>query len=233
MNEQNNIKIVNPLNPDEVIRVENYTHQDNKQEEIEETIEQPITEVINEEKPKKKFNFIILIIILLVLIIAGVSIYFFLIKDNNETPVIPNKPEIEIPEVNEPEVKVLTLEQISTGFAESVLLHPIVENSTTTYNLVESKLRVFVATEEETFGYEYTLEENSLKTILAKDDILGKNILINIFSSIAKLQGIEYEHAYLYFENNFDNLNISSVEIIDYEQTKGISIKLDEIMVLQ
>ena len=86
MNE-NNVKIdlVNPTNPNQIIKSEVLTNQNANVDINQNTVQEPEIEIQN-KKPKKKFNLLLIIIILLVVIAAVVGILFFLPKDkpNNQ-----------------------------------------------------------------------------------------------------------------------------------------------------
>lgn len=101
------LDLVNPMSPNQIIRSEiitenqninennNETLENNTNQDISQTLENNIVQDVNnnknEQKPKKKFNLLLIIIVLIVVVAIGGGVLFFMQKDKNNKP---NKPTI-------------------------------------------------------------------------------------------------------------------------------------------
>lgn len=223
MNEQNNqkINIVNPLNPNQIIREEVLTKK--IVQELNDDIEIPIIENRTEKK-KSKFPFIL--IFLLIIIGAGISYYYFFIYEKSN-----NKP---VTDGNQQQVVGISLNDISNSFNQNIINHKIMDNYSANASTKDNKIIVSVNLNEQIISYEFILNDKKLSTILSDNDSIGYEVTIYIFSAVAQYYNINFDDAYNYLNNNINDLNkINNISITNLEQTKNISVNIEEKLIIQ
>lgn len=230
-----NISLVNPLNPDEILRTETITVEKNIENSIQENIEEQNVMVetnveIEEnpkEKPKKSFNLIILTILTLVIAVLGISYYIIVSGNKSNIPV--NNEQNNTPQVN----TTISLQDISNTFNQNIANYFVADNSTTISSVSNDKIAITVVLPDTKFNYEFSLNDGILSTIIAKDDNMGQNITIYILSSIAYHNKISFNDAVSYFSNLQTLDNVNNIDIIDMQQVQQINVNLNEIMEIQ
>lgn len=226
MNEQNNqkINIVNPLNPDEIIRTELLIKQTDNV--INDVVNEEVVEQVVEKNTKKKINPIIFVIlvILLVLFIGGYFLITNYLKTDKE---LENPSEV-------PNVKVITLNDISNNFNQNIGNYNVIENSQISSSVSDNKIIVSITTNNEIIKYEYSLADRKLTSIVANDDIVGYAITIYMFSAVAQYYDLNFDDVVTYLNNNINDLTVvNNIEVEELEQIKNISINIDQTMIIQ
>ena len=222
MNENQNgqkLNLVNPLNPNEIIKQEIIMPKNNVVEtnEIETEVEN------NNKKPKKKMNLIIILV--LVLIIVGLAmVYFVFLKDNKPKPPVNNN------QTQEPSVPI-ALNNIVDIFNQNIINYSISPNTTVSAEEINNEIRVSVDMEESILNYSFTLNDRTMSITLSNQDDIGLQVTIYILSSIAQYHGVNFNDCAIYLNNNLDNLNeVNTLNVIDLETLIIISTNLDEII---
>ena len=223
----NKLNIVNPLNPNEIIKIEELIENNNldsKEANIENNnleskqINNNIDNIKSENKSKRKINKFIIPLVLCITIIVIVILYFvFFNKSNNVPSPTPNNP------VNNIETKI-TLNDIVNKFNN----HSGLQNlKTLGYNCVAkdidnkiivdvNKIDIENTEDVSTKQYIFTLENRSFKFLDNNDDIYY-NLYLIIMDSIGMLHGSE-ENEVISLLNSVD-LTITNIDGITVVQT--------------
>lgn len=235
----NKLNIVNPLNPNEIIKIEELIENnklDSKEANIENNnleskqINNNIDNIKSENKLKRKINKFIIPLVLCITIIVIVILYFvFFNKSNNVPSPTPNN------QVDNIETKI-TLNDIVNKFNN----HSGLQNlKTLGYNcvakVIDNKIIVDVNkidienTEDvSTKQYIFTLENRSFKFLDNNDDIYY-NLYLIIMDSIGMLHGLE-ENEVISLLNSVDLTvtNIDGITIVQTENGTEITINIDK-----
>ena len=229
MNNKNiKINLVNPLNPnqiikEEIIEVKQQVAQQNIEKEEIQPIEQPQPiekpEPIEEKKQTKKLGLWILVIISIVILLLGAG-YFIFIKDKPNNTTIQNTN--------------ITLNDISNNFNKNIQRYNTIENSSITSNVLNNRINIKININENTTNYDFILNNQTLNTSLSDNDAIGYEILIYISCAIANYYNIDFDSSYTYLKNNSNDLNsINNITITNQNQTKKISINLNEKLIIK
>lgn len=233
------LNIVNPLNPNEIIKIEELIENNNlnlKEANIENNnsefkqINNNIDNVEGENKSKKTINKFIIPLLLCITIIVVIILYFvFSNKPNNTPSPAPNNP------VDNIETKI-TLNDIVNKFNN----HSGLQNlKTLGYNCVAKALddkiivdvnKIDIENTEDisTKQYIFTLENRSFKFLDNNDDIYY-NLYLIIMDSIGMLHGSE-ENEGISLLNSVDLTvtNIDGITIVQTENGNEITINIDK-----
>lgn len=235
----NKLNIVNPLNPNEIIKIEELIENNNldlKEANIENNnsefkqINNNIDNVEGENKSKKTINKFIIPLLLCITIIVVIILYFvFSNKPNNTPSPAPNNL------VDNIETKI-TLNDIVNKFNN----HSGLQNlKTLGYNCVAKALddkiivdvnKIDIENTEDisTKQYIFTLENRSFKFLDNNDDIYY-NLYLIIMDSIGMLHGSE-ENEVISLLNSVDLTvtNIDGITIVQTENGNEITINIDK-----
>jgi len=230
MNNKNiKINLVNPLNPNQIIKEEiievkqqQASEQNFEKEELHSIEEiQPIekSETPTKKKQNKKLGLWILIIISIVILGLGAG-YFIFIKDKpNNTPI---------------QNENITLNDISNNFNKNIERYNTIENSTISSRVIGNRINIIVNINNEITNYYFTLINENLRTSLSDNDIIGHEITLYISCAIANYYNIDFDSSYTYLKNNSNDLNsINNITITNQNQTKKIIIDLKEKLIIK
>ena len=223
MNEQNNqkINIVNPLNPNQIIKEEVLTQK--IVQNLNDDVEMPVVETENKKK-KSKFPFIL--IFLLIIVGAGALYYYFFVYEKNTDKPITND--------NQQQIVGITLNDISNNFNQNIINHKILGNYSATSTINDNKINISVNLNEQITNYEFIFNDKNLSTILSNNDAIGYEVAIYVFSAVAQYYDINFDEAYNYLNNNINDLSqVNNITIMNMEQTKNVSINVDEKLIIQ
>lgn len=222
MNEQKNqtINLVNPLNPNEIIKTETIVPK------VEEVVEEiiPSNEVTVEKKNNKKL-YIIIIAVVLLLVIGGILIFVF---TRNNTPNVPDDPIVD----NEDDLKITT-QNISDIFNQNIGNYESAENSTISSEVINNNIRVHVNVDSSIIDYEFIISDRDLTIAIVENDTTSYKLTLFIISAISHYHGLNFDEVYNHLNNIADLNDLNNVEVTDLEQIKLINIKLDEVLVMQ
>ena len=215
-NLNNKLEIINPLNPDEILKTEILV----EKKETAETIE---TDKKNDKmKDKKKKLPLLLIILILILITIGVVLYFTLFR-KEEKPI--KNPQVEVPEVEK-----ITLNDILNNFNNSDNI-AILRQQYNIIGYVENNKLIISVNEgnNEPVLYEFYQNNRTLTFNYNKDDQLARKISIIIIDNIGQFNGLEKNEVYNYISSiDLTISTVDGVEMIDNGETYQLNIDLDK-----
>ena len=174
------LEIVDPLNPDNVIKTEKLIE---KQENIEGEAEQnePVVDTTKKKKGIKKF----LPIIILSIIIIVALIVLIILNLKSDTPVNPN-PTPSTPEI--PDIEPVTFETIVDNFNNNALLNEIKGDGTIIASLANNKLNITVSPSDNSDAlptvYEFNLNNRNIEISLDDDNEKGLQLFLILCDSI-------------------------------------------------
>ena len=224
-NNQQELNIVNPLNPDETIKTETL-------------VEKKVTEEsdninnnndITEEKPKKKkLNPILLILLVVVIVAVGVVLYFTFFN-KSESPSTPNTPST--PETPTPPQ--ITLNDILNNFNSNETINQLRETSDITASINDNQIIIDVATDEQSKNYIFTLENRELIFEIDQNDLVSNLLFIIICDNIGQFHGLESSEVANYLSSiDLNTTSVNGITLIQsengtYQARINIDTKID------
>lgn len=240
----NKLNIVNPLNPNEIIKIEELIENNNldsKETNIENNnleskqINNNIDNVEVENKSKRKINKFIIPLVLCITIIVIVILYFvFFNKSNNVPSPTPNDP------VDNIETKI-TLNDIFNKFNNHSNLQNLkdlgynciakLENDAIIVNvneIIEENTEEGIETSN-TKQYIFELKDRNFTISLNTNDGIYYNLYLTLIDSIGMLHGLE-ENEVISLLNSVDLTvtNIDGITIVQTENGTEITINIDK-----
>jgi len=244
-NEKVKIEYVNPLNPNEVLKINDKLN-DIKMPEVETTVEEPVKEISEQgdeliesnnnlkKKKKKKLLFIILTLVLLVFILVGILVIpKFLKKDPvDQTPVV----EVQSPQ----EENKITLSNIISNSTNNVFYNTL--TSTYTVNIVEENnsivfnLNSIDQTNPINKQIIFKLNDRNLNITLntLSDNTDNLNAIYAIMDSIGQYYGHEIDEVgnYLYSIHDNYKFNVPSIGTLEnVDPATGLATGIVEISI--
>ena len=208
----NNIELVDPFNPDKIIKIETLYEKD-KNEYIENEIS---TEIPKKKKSSKK----LLLIIILILVVIGLGIFLALQINKNQKVDIPN-----ISNYEKTYTIPISLNDIINNFNENILLNEI-DNYQINTDIVENNLIVTLTNEEEIKTYEFVFNNRNLSIDVADD--MGLNLFIIVADSIGAFYGLDENEVYLYLSSiDINNNKIQGITVTENSNSYLYSINID------
>ena len=212
-----NLELLNPLNPDEILKTEILKPEDLKEENDKNESEKKSATKSNNNK-KKKLNLKILLIALVAIILL-IIIYFTFF----------NKPDKE-PQQGEPPITTVTkLNNIFLKLQNNPNYQILTQNLTVTNVINEDMLSISIANEENTFTYNYTLKNDILSTEYNINDPYGYELTTLLFDAVAQNNELAENQLYNYLKTIDLNINIvNGIEYSENYDTVNISIKTNQ-----
>ncbi len=210
----NNIELVNPFDPDKIIKVETLYEKNENETYIE---NEPS---INKPKKKKSFKKLLVIIILLIIII-GLGVFLMLQINKKQTADVPNIVS------NEKLVnKTISLTDVVNNFNNNKLLRKI-DNYQTKADIVENNLVITLSFDEETKIYEFIFADRKL-SIDATDE-LSFNLFLIVADSIGAFYGLDEHEVYIYLNSiNLTDNNVPGITVTENSNSYLYSIDIDQ-----
>ena len=232
------LNLVNPLNPDEIVKKEVLvtkeganTSKDStetsknsdapKNDETNENIQQP---------KKKKSNPILLVALVAVIAILGVVLYFtFFNKSEPSTPNTPSTPET--PET--PATPQITLNDILNNFNNNENINQLRETSEVNANINNNVLTIDVTTDGTTTSYLFTLENRDLVYEINANDLTSNLLFLVICDNIGQFHGLEVNEVANYLSSidltttAVNGITLTQLENGNYQTRINIDTKID------
>lgn len=206
----NNIELVDPFNPDKIIKVE--TLYEKKPEEYVEN------EVPDSTPKKKKSSKKLLIIIILIIVIIGLGIFLVLQVNKNQKVDVPNVLSYETTFT-----KTISLNDIVDNFNNNSLLKQM-NNYQIIANIVDNNLVITLTADDEDKTYEFSFLDRNLSIDL--NDELGLNLFLIVADSIGAFYGLNENEVYTYL-NSIDITDNSIEGITVNESSNGYLYSID------
>ena len=229
------LNLVNPLNPDEIVKKEVLvtkeganTSKDStetsknsdapKNHETNENIQQP---------KKKKSNPILLVALVAVIAILGVVLYFtFFNKSEPSTPNTPSTPET-------PATPQITLNDILNNFNNNENINQLRETSEVNANINNNVLTIDVTTDGTTTSYLFTLENRDLVYEINANDLTSNLLFLVICDNIGQFHGLEVNEVANYLSSidltttAVNGITLTQLENGNYQTRINIDTKID------
>ena len=199
----NNIELVDPFNPDKIIKVE--TLYEKKPEEYVEN------EVPDITPKKKKSSKKLLIIIILIIVIIGLGVFLVLRVNKNQKVDVPNVLSYETTFT-----KTISLNDIVDNFNNNSLLKQM-NNYQIIANIVDNNLVITLTADAEDKTYEFSFLDRNLSIDL--NDELGLNLFLIVADSIGAFYGLNENEVYTY---------LNSIDITESSNGYLYSIDVDK-----
>ncbi len=192
------LEIVNPLNPEEIIKTETLVKKQIIQEDDE--------EVQNNEPKKSKKNILILIILIIVIAI-GITTYF-IISNKTNTP----------PDIEQPIVKTINLNDIANYFNNNNIINELKKTNEISTNIENNNLIINITTNEQVNNYTFTLENRELIYELDTTDSNNNLLFLVICDNIGQFHGLQEGETYNFLSSidllstTIDGIIINKIE---------------------
>ena len=232
------LNLVNPLNPDEIVKKEVLVTKEgaNTSKDSAETSKNndaPKNDETNEniQQPKnKKSNPILLVALVAVIAILGVVLYFtFFNKSEPSTPNTPSTPET--PET--PATPQITLNDILNNFNNNENINQLRETSEVNANINNNVLTIDVTTDGTTTSYLFTLENRDLVYEINANDLTSNLLFLVICDNIGQFHGLEVNEVANYLSSidltttAVNGITLTQLENGNYQTRINIDTKTD------
>ena len=229
------LNLVNPLNPDEIVKKEVLVTKEgaNTSKDSAETSKNddvPKNDETNEnsQQPKnKKSNPILLVALVAVIAILGVVLYFtFFNKSEPSTPNTPSTPET-------PATPQITLNDILNNFNNSENINQLRETSEVNANINNNVLTIDVTTDGTTTSYLFTLENRDLVYEINANDLTSNLLFLVICDNIGQFHGLEVNEVANYLSSidltttAVNGITLTQLENGNYQTRINIDTKID------
>ncbi len=198
----NNIELVDPFNPDKIIKVETLY-----EKKVEEYVE---NEIPIKTPKKKKSSKKLLIIIILIIVIIGLGVFLVLQVNKNQKVDVPN-----VLSYEKTFTKTISLNDIVNNFNNNSLLKQM-NNYQIIANIVDNNLVITLTADDEDKTYEFSFLDRNLSIDL--NDELGLNLFLIVADSIGAFYGLNENEVYTYLnsidltDNNIEGINVTKSE---------------------
>ena len=229
------LNLVNPLNPDEIVKKEVLVKKEVAEENKEKTenAKNNETNETSQQPKKKKFNPILLIALVAVIVVLGIVLYFtFFNKSEPSTPSTPNTPSTpETPET--PATPQITLNDILNNFNNSENINQLKETSEVNANINNNVLTIDVTTDGTTTSYLFTLENRDLVYEINANDLTSNLLFLVICDNIGQFHGLEVNDVTNYLSSidltttAVDGITLTQLENGNYQARINIDTKID------
>ena len=229
------LNLVNPLNPDEIVKKEVLVKKEVAEENKEKTenAKNNETNETSQQPKKKKFNPILLIALVAVIVVLGIVLYFtFFNKSEPSTPSTPNTPSTpETPET--PATPQITLNDILNNFNNSENINQLKETSEVNANINNNVLTIDVTTDGTTTSYLFTLENRDLVYEINANDLTSNLLFLVICDNIGQFHGLEVNEVTNYLSSidltttAVDGITLTQLENGNYQARINIDTKID------
>ena len=229
------LNLVNPLNPDEIVKKEVLVKKEVAEENKEKTenAKNNETNETSQQPKKKKFNPILLIALVAVIVVLGIVLYFtFFNKSEPSTPSTPNTPSTpETPET--PTTPQITLNDILNNFNNSENINQLKETSEVNANINNNVLTIDVTTDGTTTSYLFTLENRDLVYEINANDLTSSLLFLVICDNIGQFHGLEVNEVTNYLSSidltttAVDGITLTQLENGNYQARINIDTKID------
>ena len=226
------LNLVNPLNPDEIVKKEVLVKKEVAEENKEktETSKNNETNETSQQPKKKKFNPILLIALVAVIVVLGIVLYFtFFNKSEPSTPSTPSTPET--PET--PATPQITLNDILNNFNNNENINQLRETSEVNANINNNVLTIDVTTDGTTTSYLFTLENRDLVYEINANDLTSNLLFLVICDNIGQFHGLEVNEVANYLSSidltttAVDGITLTQLENGNYQARINIDTKID------
>ena len=226
-NNQQELNLVNPLNPDEIVKKEILI----EKEAPKENEEVNNNEENNQKPKKKKINPILLILLVVVIAAIGVIVYFTFF--NNSEPDTPNTPQNpDTPET--PVTPQITLNDILNNFNSNENVNQLRETSEITANINNNnEIAIDVTTDGQTDSYLFTLENRDLLFEIDSNDLTSNLLFLIICDNIGQFHGLDVNEVYSYLAaidlntTAVNGITLTQLENGNYQARINIDTKID------
>ena len=229
------LNLVNPLNPDEIVKKEVLVKKEVAEENKEKTenAKNNETNETSQQPKKKKFNPILLIALVAVIVVLGIVLYFtFFNKSEPSTPSTPNTPSTpETPET--PATPQITLNDILNNFNNNENINQLRETSEVNANINNNVLTIDVTTDGTTTSYLFTLENRDLVYEINANDLTSNLLFLVICDNIGQFHGLEVNEVANYLSSidltttAVDGITLTQLENGNYQARINIDTKID------
>ena len=229
------LNLVNPLNPDEIVKKEVLVKKEVAEENKEKTenAKNNETNETSQQPKKKKSNPILLVALVAVIIVLGIVLYFtFFNKSEPSTPSTPNTPSTpETPET--PATPQITLNDILNNFNNSENINQLKETSEVNANINNNVLTIDVTTDGTTTSYLFTLENRDLVYEINANDLTSNLLFLVICDNIGQFHGLEVNEVANYLSSidltttAVDGITLTQLENGNYQARINIDTKID------
>lgn len=198
----NNIELVDPFNPDRIIKVE--TLYEKKPEEYVEN------EIPIKTPKKKKSSKKLLIIIILIIVIIGLGVFLVLQVNKNQKVDVPNVLSYETTFT-----KTISLNDIVDNFNNNSLLKQM-NNYQIIANIVDNNLVITLTADNEDKTYEFSFLDRNLNMEVSNE--IELNLFLIIADSIGAFYNLNKNEVYTYLnsidltDNNIEGINVTKSE---------------------
>ena len=223
-NQNIKLNIVNPLNPDEVIKTEELV-----EKQIPKADEENQTVLETNNQPKKKSNNLIIILLLIIVVIGiAAGVYFVFFNKSKPSPAptpTPNEP------VEEPETTEITLNDILNNFNNNSMIKQLQETNEINANIDNNKLIISVKPLESDTPtlYEYVLENRTLKTTINTSDLTANILFLVVADNIGQFHGTPENETYSLLSSvDFTAAQIDGIVYTINNENIDISINIDK-----
>ena len=229
-NNQQELNLVNPLNPDEIVKKEILI----EKEAPKENEEVNNNEENNQKPKKKKINPILLILLVVVIAAIGVIVYFTFF--NNSEPDTPNTPDTpQNPDTPEtPVTPQITLNDILNNFNSNENVNQLRETSEITANINNNnEIAIDVTTDGQTNSYLFTLENRDLLFEINPNDLTSNLLFLIICDNIGQFHGLDVNEVYSYLAaidlntTAVNGITLTQLENGNYQARINIDTKID------
>ena len=226
------LNLVNPLNPDEIVKKEVLVKKEVAEENKEKTenAKNNETNETSQQPKKKKFNPILLIALVAVIVVLGIVLYFtFFNKSEPSTPSTPNTPST--PET--PATPQITLNDILNNFNNNENINQLRETSEVNANINNNVLTIDVTTDGTTTSYLFTLENRDLVYEINANDLTSNLLFLVICDNIGQFHGLEVNEVANYLSSidltttAVDGITLTQLENGNYQTRINIDTKTD------
>ncbi len=223
------LNLVNPLNPDEIVKKEVLVKKEVAEENKEKTenAKNNETNETSQQPKKKKFNPILLIALVAVIAILGVVLYFtFFNKSEPSTPNTPSTPET-------PATPQITLNDILNNFNNNENINQLRETSEVNANINNNVLTIDVTTDGTTTSYLFTLENRDLVYEINANDLTSNLLFLVICDNIGQFHGLEVNEVANYLSSidltttAVNGITLTQLENGNYQARINIDTKID------
>ena len=226
------LNLVNPLNPDEIVKKEVLVKKEVAEENKEKTenAKNNETNETSQQPKKKKFNPILLIALVAVIVVLGIVLYFtFFNKSEPSTPNTPSTPET--PET--PATPQITLNDILNNFNNNENINQLRETSEVNANINNNVLTIDVTTDGTTTSYLFTLENRDLVYEINANDLTSNLLFLVICDNIGQFHGLEVNEVANYLSSTdltttaVNGITLTQLENGNYQTRINIDTKID------
>jgi len=250
------LNLVNPLNPNQIIKTEDINDQINNNINQNNAINQQnivqnnnINNVVqpnnlennsninqstnenNNSSNKKKLNLILIIVagVIILGLIIGCFLFIKLNNSNNEVPKEPNTGNNGAQSTNK-----TLLNEIVKNFNKNVASFPLENNATVSAKVENDNIKVSIVYPNYVLHYDFPLTDRNLSSTIMKNDELAFKTTAYIISSISSYYGHDFNSTFNYINNNRNSLsNINTITITELEKLLIISFNIDNPVIVQ